>query len=111
MDIANWLNEYEIYDVNLDNAFDLLSSFDGGAVNNNTLEFGLEAFRKYSARAATILPEPKVCVDRHTKLAVNTFIGTPIQLTLPLGYLLLILSMKECGHLVSVGWQMNRLKA
>ena len=73
VDIANWLNEYEIYDVNLDNAFDLLSSFDGGAVNNNTLEFGLEAFRKYSARAATILPELKVCVDRHTKFAVNTF--------------------------------------
>lgn len=73
VDIVNWLNEYEIYDVNLDNAFDLLSSFDGGAVTNNTLEFGLEAFRKYSARVATILPELKVCVDRHTKLAVNTF--------------------------------------
>lgn len=72
-DITNWLNGCEIYNINLDNAFDLLSSFNGGSVNNNTLEFGLEAFRKYSARVATILPELKVCVDQHTKLAVNTF--------------------------------------
>ena len=71
--IATWLNECEIYDVNLDNAFDLLASFEGGAVNNNTLEFGIEAFRKYSASAASILPELKKCVEQHTKLAVNTF--------------------------------------
>lgn len=73
VDIANWLNEYEIYGVNLDNAFDLLSSFDGGVINNDVLEFGLEVFRKYSASAASILPELKSCVDQHTKLAVNTF--------------------------------------
>jgi len=72
-DISNWLNECEIYDVNLDNAFDLLASFEGGAVNNNILEFGLEAFRKYSASASSILPELKKCVEQHTKLAVNTF--------------------------------------
>lgn len=71
--IANWLNECEIYGVNLDNAFDLLASFDGGMVNNDTLEFGLDAFRKYSARATSILSELKACVDLHTKLAVNTF--------------------------------------
>lgn len=71
--ITNWLNEYEIYNVNLDNAFDLLSSLNGGSVNNETLELDLQTFRKLSASSTSILPELKVCVDQHTKLAVNTF--------------------------------------
>ncbi len=71
--ISNWLNKCEIRGVNIDNAFDLLSSFDNGAVNNDTLEFGIDTFRKYSANAAQILPPLKQCVDQHIKLAVNTF--------------------------------------
>lgn len=71
--IRDWLHKSEIYDVDVNNAFDLLSSFDGGAVANDTLEFGLETFRNYSAHSAIILPELQSCVDRHTKLAVNTF--------------------------------------
>ncbi|MEI3086276.1 MAG: toll/interleukin-1 receptor domain-containing protein [Oscillospiraceae bacterium] len=59
--ISNWLNKCEIRGVNVDNAFDLLSSFDNGAVNNNTLEFGIDTFRKYSANAAQILPPLKQC--------------------------------------------------
>lgn len=72
-DISNWLNEYEIYNVNLDNAFDLLASFEGGATNNDTLEFGIEAFRKYSASASTVLAELKKYVEQHRELAINTF--------------------------------------
>ncbi len=71
--ISEWLHKSEIYDVNVDNAFDLLASFDGGTVTNDTLEFGSEAFRKYSANAASILSELKECIDRHTKLAADTF--------------------------------------
>ena len=71
--ISSWLNKCEIRDVNVDNAFDLLSSFDNGTVNNDTLEFGIDAFRQYSANAAQILPPLKKCVDQHTELAVNTF--------------------------------------
>ena len=71
--VAIWLNESEIYDVNIENSFDLLSSFDGGVVNGDTLEFGISAFRQYSANAEAILPELKKCVDKHTKLAADTF--------------------------------------
>ena len=71
--ISSWLNKCEIRGVNVDNAFDLLSSFDNGAVNNDTLEFGIDTFRKYSANAAQILPPLKKCVDQHIELAVNTF--------------------------------------
>ena len=71
--VSDWLHKNEIYNINVDNAFDLLSSFDGGAINNDTLEFGIEAFRKYSANADSLIPALKECVNSHTKLAVNSF--------------------------------------
>lgn len=71
--ISKWLNENEIYDVNIDNAFDLLSFSGNETVNNDTLELGFETFRKYSTSATSILPELKESVNRHIKLAVNTF--------------------------------------
>lgn len=71
--ILKWLNESEIHNVNIDNAFDLLSSFDGGAVSDDVLEFGIDAFRNYSAKSETIIPELKKSVDRHTKLAGDVF--------------------------------------
>ncbi|MBE5878320.1 MAG: toll/interleukin-1 receptor domain-containing protein, partial [Lachnospiraceae bacterium] len=71
--ISNWLNENEIYDVNIENSFDLLSSIDGGVVNGDSLELGITAFRQYSANAEAIVPELQKCIDNHTKLAVDTF--------------------------------------
>lgn len=71
--VSDWLHKNEIYNINVDNAFDLLSSFDSGAVNNDTLEFGIEAFRKYSANAKSLIPALKECVDCHTKVAANSF--------------------------------------
>lgn len=71
--IANWLNESEIYDVNIENSFDLLSSFNGGVVNGDTLEFGITAFRQYSANAEAVVLELQKCIDNHTRLAADTF--------------------------------------
>ena len=73
--VIEWLHKNEIYDVNVNNAFDLLSSFDGGSFVTGTLEFSIEAFRKYSTIADAVLPELKDCVNSHTKLASDTFIG------------------------------------
>lgn len=71
--VSDWLHKNEIYSINVDNAFDLLSSFDDGAVNNDTLEIGIETFRKYSANADSLISVLKDCVNSHTKLAVNSF--------------------------------------
>ena len=71
--ISNWLNLYEIRGVNVDNAFDFLSSYDNGIVKNDTLEFGIDVFHKYSANAPKILPSLKKCVEHHTELAVDKF--------------------------------------
>lgn len=71
--VVKWLHENEIYDVNVDNAFDLLSSFDNGTVINGELNIGLNMFRKYSTNADTILTELKQYVGQHTKIAADTF--------------------------------------
>lgn len=71
--VVEWLHENEIYDVNVDNAFDLLSSFDNGTVINGELNIGLNMFRKYSTNADTILTELKQYVGQHTKIAADTF--------------------------------------
>lgn len=72
-DICDWLHKSEVYGVNVDNAFDLLASFDGGTVVDETLEFGIDIFRDYSAHSKEMLPELQPCVKQHTKLAVDTF--------------------------------------
>lgn len=72
-EINQWLNENEIFGVNIANAFDLLSSFDGNSFYNETLELGIEEFRKYSAGAEAIISEQKPYVDQHTTLSADTF--------------------------------------
>lgn len=71
--INDWLHKREVYDVNVDNAFDLLASFAGGAVVDETLELGIDVFRNCSAHSKEMLPELQPCVERHTRLAVDTF--------------------------------------
>ena len=71
--VNEWLHKNEIYDVNIDNAFDLLSSFEGGTVTDDTLELGIETFRKYSSNAPIILTELRSCINEHTRLATTRF--------------------------------------
>lgn len=71
--VCSWLLECEIDGVNVDNAFDLLSSFEGGTINDNTLELGIDAFRACSANATQILPILKQSVEEHRKLAADAF--------------------------------------
>lgn len=71
--VLEWLHMNEIYDVDIDNAFDLLSSFGGGKVNNDTLEFTLEVFREFSSNSSLFLSELEESVNQHKKLAADTF--------------------------------------
>ena len=71
--VAEWLHRSEIYEVDVGNAFDLLSSFSDGLVKDETLEFGMDIFRKFSGNAREILDELKPYVEQHQKLASNTF--------------------------------------
>ena len=68
-----WLHKREIHEVNIDNGFDLLSSIGSGKVTGDTLELGIEAFRKYSSEADALIPVLKPYVDSHIRLASDTF--------------------------------------
>lgn len=71
--VIKWLRENEVYDVNVDNAFDLLSTLGAGKVSNDTLEMHINTFRRYSAKAATMITELKPCIDRNIKLSSEKF--------------------------------------
>lgn len=66
-------NENEIYGVNIDNAFELLSSFGDGKVENNTLKVDIDVFRSFSSNKDVITSELKKYVDNHIKLSVDRF--------------------------------------
>lgn len=71
--VIDWLRNNEVYDVDIDNAFDLLSSFDGGKVENDTLFFGVTAFREYSSNSESIMMELEKCVNNHKNLSSIKF--------------------------------------
>lgn len=72
-EITDWLQENEIYGVNIDNAFELLSSFGDGKVENNTLKVDIDVFRSFSSNKDVITSELKKYVDNHIKLSVDRF--------------------------------------
>lgn len=70
--ISEWLNESEIHNVNVDNAFDFLSNSNGEISSDGTFSLGVDTFRKY-ARKGDMLGTLKECVKRHTSLAIDKF--------------------------------------
>lgn len=72
-DILGWLHSDEVYDVNIDNAFDLLSSFDDSSLNDDTLELGFKVFRNYSAKSDTTISVLQETVDNHIKKSIDVF--------------------------------------
>lgn len=71
--VIDWLRNNEVYDVDIDNAFDLLSSFDGGKIEKGTLILGVTAFRKYTSDSESIMMELEKYVDNHKRLSVDQF--------------------------------------
>ncbi len=70
--ISEWLNESEIHNVNVDNAFDFLSDSNGEISSDGTFSLSVDTFRKY-ARKRDMLGTLKECVKRHTSLAIDKF--------------------------------------
>ena len=70
--IKFWLQQNEIYDVDINNAFDLLASFDGQSTNE-LLELGIKTFRQLSKISNEILPLLENQVKKHIKLASEIF--------------------------------------
>lgn len=72
-DITNWLRDNEIFNVNVENGFDLLSSIENGVLANDTLELGINAFRKYSSNASTMLQQLQSTIAEHQLFRKDLF--------------------------------------
>jgi len=64
-DLSKWLYENEIYGVNIDNAFDLISASNVGTVDNTTLIIDIKEFRELASYKEKDLAEYQSIVDFH----------------------------------------------
>lgn len=71
--ILNWLQDMEIYNVNVDNAFDLLSTLGNGKVVDETLELSTDVFRQYSSNAEQTINELQPAIEHHIDLSSLNF--------------------------------------
>ena len=72
-DIISWIIQEEIFDVNINNAFDLLSHIGSGKNEDDTLELDVSLFRKLSFTSKPIIDVLLRYVEKHRKLASLTF--------------------------------------
>lgn len=72
-DVCRWLQDMEIYDVNIDNAFDLLSTLGNGKLVDENLELCADVFRNYSSQAAELMEQLLPTVESHINLSSNNF--------------------------------------
>ena len=73
-DVKTWMTEQEIYDVNIDNGFDLLASFGKGKSSDDVLELDMDWFRSVAAESENYLAELKPYVNSHCILSGDEFV-------------------------------------
>jgi hypothetical protein len=72
-EISEWLTRQELFNVNVDNAFDLLSSLGAGKCENDTLGLDINVFRKYITMCEEIIPKLEEYLEQHRKFSRDTF--------------------------------------
>ena len=72
-EILEWMRDEELYDVNIDNAFDLLSTLKNDKYEEDVLVLDIETFRQYSGKSEDLVPRLSVYVEKHRKLSRDTF--------------------------------------
>ena len=71
--ITEWLLNNEIHDVNIENAFDLLSAIGSGSVSDDVLTIDLKLFRNITKGDNLLLKEMEETIRRHKRLASELF--------------------------------------
>lgn len=72
-DVSAWLNDEEIYGINIDNAFDLLASLGSGKIVDDILELDVNVFREYTSGAESILSDLLPFIEKHRCLSRDKF--------------------------------------
>lgn len=73
-DVEAWLQNNEIYDVNVDNAFDLLSTSGNGITVENIFEMNTAFFRKVISSDQSVITDLESCLVEHQKLGSHAFL-------------------------------------
>ena len=73
LDIYAWMTQNEVYNIDVENALDLLSSLGAGRYENETLELDINFFRKYTASAEDSLRALEPTVEKYKTLAKDRF--------------------------------------
>jgi hypothetical protein len=72
-EISEWVTTQELSGVNVDNAFDLLSSLGAGKCENDTLELDINVFRKYITMCEEMIPKLEEYLKLHRKFSSDIF--------------------------------------
>ena len=72
-DITSWMIDEELYDINVDNALDLLSTLGKSKYANDILELDIDLFRQYSSNADDLAANLSVYIKKHKRLSRDTF--------------------------------------
>ncbi len=67
------MTDEELYDLDIDNAFDLLATIGSSKYVDDVLELDINIFRQYSDKYEDLLPRLIHNVERHKKLSRDTF--------------------------------------
>lgn len=73
-DLIDWISDNEIYEIDAENALDLLSNVGTSSYNNETLELDICYFKKITAEAEKIISILKPIVLKYQKLSSSNFI-------------------------------------
>lgn len=73
-DICAWMTENEIYNINVENALDLLSSLGAGAYEQEILNMDIRVFRKCTAHAEELIPVLTPIVEKYQMLSSKRFV-------------------------------------
>lgn len=73
-EVYKWLTQNEIYNINVENALDLLSSLGTGTYEEETLNMDIEIFRKYMANADDLILLLTSTLEKYQSLSSERFV-------------------------------------
>ncbi len=74
--ISKWLIDNEIYNININNGFDLLSTIKSSRIIDENLELDIECFRELVSSSESLKKPIELAMKRHQQLSSEAFLTT-----------------------------------
>lgn len=72
--VDTWMIENEIYNIDVENALDLLASLGAGTYEEKTLSMDIDVFRNYTTNADDLIPTLAPIIEKYQSLSSKRFI-------------------------------------